>query len=299
MAAENMDHIINNFGAHVSIAGGIFHAPERGERLGCDAIQIFTKNQMQWASPPLKAKDIEKFKENLATHRPGSVITHDSYLINLGSPEEEKLEKSRTAFLDEIQRCDLLGIPYLVFHPGAHTGAGEQFALDSIAESLNWAHAETSEAEVVTLVEITAGQGTNVGYSFEHLKEIIEKVHNQRRIGICIDTCHMFTAGYDIRSRSAYEQTWKEFESVVGLEWLKAFHLNDSKKEFASRVDRHENLGHGYLGLEPFRLLVNDERFEGLPMVLETPGGDKWYRKNLQILRKLAGRKKVAVGLPL
>jgi len=287
---------MKKFGAHVSIAGGIYNAPERGERLGCDAIQIFTKNQMQWSSPPLESGDISQFKKNLASHRPGDVMTHDSYLINLGSPEEDKLQKSRAAFLDEIQRCDQLGIPYLVFHPGAHMKAGEQHALDSIAESLNRAHAETPDAKVVSLVEITAGQGTNVGYTFQQLKEIIEQVRDQSRIGVCIDTCHMFAAGYDIRSASAYEQTWKEFETVVGIEWIKAFHLNDSKKELGSRVDRHENLGMGFLGLEPFRLLVNDDRFDDIPMVLETPGGDKWYKKNLLILRDLIGQEELGPG---
>jgi len=284
------------FGAHVSVAGGVFKAPQRGEELGCDAIQIFTKNQMQWNARPLKEDEITKFKDELGHHRPLSVVTHDSYLINLGSPEKKKLEKSRNAFLDEIQRCDQLGIDLLVFHPGSHLGSGDQSAMDMIANSLNWAHAETPDSSVITLLEIAAGQGTNVGYTFEQLMEMMENVKDQSRVGICMDTCHMFSAGYDIRTKDVYEQTWKEYEKVIGFDWLKAFHINDSKKPLNSRVDRHENLGHGYIGLEAFRLLLNDERFDNIPMVLETPGGDKWFRKNLDCMRSLIGQTEEAPG---
>lgn len=277
------------FGAHVSIAGGIYKAPQRGEKLECDAIQIFTKNQMRWDAKPLKNDDIQKFKEEFIQRRPNHVMTHDSYLINLGSPEEDKLAKSRSAFLDEIQRCDQLGIPYLIFHPGSHTGAGEKYALDMISNSLNWSHRETKGSEVITLLEIAAGQGSNVGYNFEQLMEMIENVKEQSRVGICMDTAHMFAAGYDIRTKAAYEATWKEFEKVIGLKWLKAFHINDSKTEFGSKVDRHENLGQGMIGLDAFEILFNDERFDGIPMVLETPGGDKWYKKNLDLMRGMVG----------
>ena len=277
------------FGAHVSIAGGVYNAPKRGEKLGCDAIQIFTKNQMQWAAKPIPDEDARKFKEAFASSRPKHIMTHDSYLINLGSKEDDKLEKSRNAFLDEIQRCDQLDIPYLIFHPGSHTGAGERYALDTIAESLNWAHNQTKDVKVMSLLEIAAGQGTNVGYTFEHLIDMIENVEDKSRVGICMDTAHMFAAGYDIRTKEAYESTWKEFENVIGLEWLKAFHINDSKKEMGSQVDRHDNLGEGFIGLDAFKMLVNDERFDGIPMVLETPGGDKWYERNLKIMRELSG----------
>lgn len=284
------------FGAHVSVAGGVFKAPMRGEELECDAIQIFTKNQMQWNASPLKEDEIAKFKDEMQHHRPQSVVTHDSYLINLGSPEEKKLEKSRNAFLDEVQRCDQLGIDLLVFHPGSHLKSGDRAALDTIADSLNWTHEQTPDATVKTLLEIAAGQGTNVGYSFEQLIDVIENVKDKSRVGVCIDTCHMFCAGYDIRTKETYENTWKEFEKVIGYDWLEVFHINDSKKPLNSHVDRHENLGHGYIGLEAFRLLLNDERFDDIPMVLETPGGDKWFRKNLKVMRELVGQKEKANG---
>lgn len=284
------------FGAHVSIAGGVYKAFQRGDEMGCDAIQIFTKNQMQWRASPLGGEDIDKFKEYAARYRPQIVLTHDSYLINLASPEEDKLEKSREAFLDEIQRCDQLGIDLLVFHPGSHMDAGEERALKAIAENLNWAHRETEGSAVKTVLELTAGQGTNVGYTFEQLREIMDMVKDQSRIGICMDTCHMFAAGYDIRSRRAYEQTWERFDSVLGLENLLAFHINDSKKPFNSQLDRHENLGKGYIGLEAFRLLLNDQRFRHIPMVLETPGGEEWFLKNLNIMRDLVGCETEATG---
>lgn len=276
-----------NFGAHVSVAGGVDKAPARGEKLGCKSIQIFTKNQMQWEASPLENQAIQKFKENVDKYHIDTVVTHASYLINLGSPEEEKLEKSRQAYLDEIQRCHQLDIPYLVVHPGAHMGSGESEALETIAESINLAHAETEGSTVMTLLENTAGQGTNVCYDFSHLKTIIDDVEDQTRIGVCIDTSHLFAAGYDLRTEETYDQSWEKFENAVGFEWLKVFHLNDSKKELGTRVDRHDNLGKGHLGLEPFRFLLNDERFYGIPMILETPGGDKWYTKNLQLMRDL------------
>ncbi len=276
-----------NFGAHVSVAGGVDKAPARGEKLDCKSIQIFTKNQMQWEAAPLENRAIQNFRENVEKYHIDTVVTHASYLINLGSPEEEKLEKSRQAFLEEIQRCHQLNIPYLVVHPGAHMGSGESEALDTIAESVNWAHAETEGSAVMTLLENTAGQGTNVCYDFGHLKTIIENVKDQSRIGVCLDTSHLFAAGYDLRTENAYNQSWEKFERAVGFEWLKVFHLNDSKKELGTRVDRHDNLGKGHLGLEPFRFLLNDERFFGIPMILETPGGDKWYAKNLKVMREL------------
>jgi len=282
------------FGAHISIAGGIYKAFQRGDELGCDAIQIFTKNQMQWSASPLSAEDVSKFKECAGKYRPRRVMTHDSYLINLATPEEDKLEKSRNAFLDEINRCEQLGIDLLVFHPGAHMESGEQTALRAIAENINWAHRESTGSQVVTVLEITAGQGTTVGYSFEHLRDIIGQVKDKSRVGVCMDTCHMFAAGYDLRTNKVYEDTWREFESVIGFDHLKAFHINDSKKPFASRLDRHENLGKGYMGLDPFRLLLNDERFTDIPMVLETPGGDSWFVRNLRTMRDLVGQKPAA-----
>ncbi len=279
----------HQFGAHVSTAGGIYTAPVRGEKLQCDAIQVFTKNQMRWKAKPISDEDAALFKKAFAESRANHVMTHDSYLINLGSKEDDKLEKSREAFLDEIQRCHQLDIPYLIFHPGSHTGAGERFALDRIAQSVNWAHESSKQTDVITLLEIAAGQGTNVGYTFEHLMDMIENITDKDRVGICLDIAHMFAAGYDMRTKSTYEATWKEFEQTIGLQWLKTFHINDSKKELGSKVDRHDNLGQGLIGLDAFRMLFNDERFSGIPMVLETPGGEKWYKKNLQLMRKLAG----------
>lgn len=287
---------MNFFGAHVSVAGGVYKAPARGEELECDAIQIFTKNQMQWSAKPLTDDEAEKFQANMEKYRPQSVMTHDSYLINLGSPDEKKLEKSRDAFKIEIERCDKLGIDLLVFHPGSHLDSGDRAALDTIADSLNWAHEQTPDATVITLLEIAAGQGTNVGSTFEQLIEVIENVKNKDRVGVCMDTCHMFGAGYDIRTKETYEATWTEFEKVIGLDWLKAFHINDSKKPLGSNLDRHENLGKGYIGLESFRLLLNDERFTGMPMVLETPGGDDWFTKNLKVMRELVGHTEPAEG---
>ncbi len=284
------------FGAHVSIAGGVYKAFQRGDELGCDAIQIFTKNQMQWSASPLKDEDISRFREYSGKYRPRAVMTHDSYLINLASPEEDKLEKSRAAFLDEIQRCDQLGIDLLIFHPGSHMDTGVDRGLKAIAESLDWAHAETAGSSVKTVLEITAGQGTNVGYTFEQLRDIIGMVEDQSRMGVCIDTAHLFAAGYDIRTRDVYEGTWRQFEDVLGLKNLMAFHINDSKKPFNSRLDRHENLGKGYIGMEGFRLLFNDDRFADVPMVLETPGGDEWFMKNLEAMRGLVGQEEGAAG---
>jgi len=275
-------------GAHVSISGGVYKAPERGEKLGCESIQIFSKNQMQWKAKPLTPGDSQKFKEELRKTHIKEVVIHDSYLINLGSPDEEKLKKSRDAFLDEMVRAEILGVKYLVFHPGSHMGKGEEIGLKLIAESLNILIDKAKEASnVLLLLETTAGQGSNLGYKFEHLKFIMDQVEKKERLGVCFDTAHAFEAGYDISTEEGYERTFKEFDNIIGLEKLKVFHLNDSKTPLGSHIDRHENIGEGMVGLKAFELLVNDERFKNHPMILETPGGEKYYEYNLKVLRGL------------
>jgi len=275
-------------GAHVSISGGVYKAPERGKKLGCESIQIFSKNQMQWKAKPLTPEDSQKFKEELRKTRIKEVVIHDSYLINLGSPDGEKLQMSRDAFLDEMIRAEILGVKYLVFHPGSHMGKGEEIGLKLIAESLNILIDKAKEASnVMLLLETTAGQGSNLGYKFEHLKFIMDQVEKKERLGVCFDTAHAFEAGYDISTEEGYERTFKEFDNIIGLEKLKVFHLNDSKTPLGSHIDRHENIGEGMVGLKAFELLVNDERFKNHPMILETPGGEKYYEYNLKVLRGL------------
>ena len=278
-------------GAHVSISGGVFNAIARGKTIGCTAIQIFTKNQMQWKAKELTNNDIEKFKTELKKSTLTSVISHDSYLINLGSPNKDMLIKSRNAFGNEMQRTEVLGIPFLVFHPGAHLNFGEDYGLHKIAESLNMLLDQYKNYKLMPLLETTAGQGTNLGYRFEQLSEIIEMVEQKDRVGVCFDTAHVFAAGYDIRTRETYEKTFNEFDKIVGLEKLKAFHLNDSKKVLGSRVDRHENIGQGYIGLESFRILLNDPRFENVPKILETPGKEQDFKKNLDLLKSLTANR--------
>jgi len=275
-------------GAHVSISGGVYKAPERGEKLGCESIQIFSKNQMQWKAKPITPEDSQKFKEELKKTHIKEVVIHDSYLINLGSPDEEKLKMSRDAFLDEMIRAEILGVKYLVFHPGSHMGKGEELGLKLIAESLNILIDKAKEApNVLLLLETTAGQGSNLGYKFEHLKFIMDQVEKKERLGVCFDTAHAFEAGYDISTEEGYERTFNEFDNVIGLEKLKVFHLNDSRTPLGSHVDRHEHIGKGMIGLTAFELLVNDERFKNHPMILETPGGEKYYEYNLKVLRGL------------
>jgi len=274
-------------GAHVSIAGGLANAFSRGEKIGCTTIQIFTKNQMQWKSKPLSNEQIKRYQQSLANSTIRSVLAHDSYLINLASPDENLLTKSGQAFLEEMDRAEKLGISYLIFHPGSHKGAGENFGLKLIADSINYVQKQRSNYRLKLLLETTAGQGTNLGYSFEQLKQIIDMLDSPHRVGVCLDTCHIFAAGYDIRTKSNYMKTFDKFDQVIGLERLHAIHLNDSKKEFGSRVDRHENIGKGEIGIEGFRLIMNDERFIHIPKVLETPGGKQKFMENLELLKNL------------
>ena len=278
-------------GCHVSIENSLEKAPERGRELGCDAIQIFTSNQMQWKGVPVADETAEKFLNYQAEHKIAIVIAHDSYLVNLASPEPVKLAMSRKAFIEEIRRSQALKIPYIVFHPGSHMGAGVDFALRKIAESLDYAIEKTPDCRPMFLLETTAGQGTNVGNAFEELRQIIDFSAHPERLGICFDTCHAYAAGYDLVSSAKYDETFARFDDVIGLSRLKCFHLNDSKKPLGSRVDRHANLGDGFLGWEVFYRLINDDRFGNLPMILETPGGDENFAKEIASLKKALEKK--------
>jgi deoxyribonuclease-4 len=277
-------------GAHMSISGGLHKAIERGIEVKCEALQIFTKNSNQWKAKPILKNEIEEFKKKREEWGDFTILVHDSYLINLGSPKEGARQKSIHAFLEEIERCDQLGLPYLVFHPGSHLGTGEEEGCRLISRSLNEIVEKYSGFKVKLLMETTAGQGTNIGYKFEHLRMILDQLRNPERMGVCLDTCHIFAAGYDIRSGEGYEKTFQEFDRVMGVEMIKAFHVNDSKKEFLSRVDRHEHIGKGFIGENTFRFLMNDRRFEKIPMVLETPKGEttKEDEENISLLRRLS-----------
>ncbi len=272
-------------GAHVSAAGGVENAPVNAHKIGADAFALFTKNQKQWSASPLTADNIRLFKDNCLKYNilPENVLPHDSYLINLGHPEAEGLEKSRNAFLHEMQRCEQLGLKLLNFHPGSHLKkTDEESCLETIAESINIALANTRG--VTAVIENTAGQGTNLGFTFEQLQYIIDCVADKERVGVCIDTCHMFAAGYDIRTESTFEETWDIFDQIVGFDYLKAMHINDSKKELGSRVDRHESLGKGFIGIDNFRYLMSDPRFNNIPLILETPNPDIW-KEEIELLR--------------
>jgi len=264
-------------GAHVSASGGVENAPVNAHAIGAKAFALFTKNQRQWFSKPLTEKNIHLFRENCEKYGygPHQILPHDSYLINLGHPEKEPLEKSRAAFLDELQRCEQLGLDRLNFHPGSHLKKiTEEASLDSIAESINWALDKTQG--VTAVIENTAGQGTNLGFRSEHLAYIIDRVEDKSRVGVCIDTCHTYTSGYDIKTEAGYHNTFANFGSIVGFQYLKGMHLNDSKKELASRVDRHDNIGKGFIGLDLFRWIMNDPRFNNIPLILETPDTNLW-----------------------
>ena len=267
-------------GAHVSASGGVENAPLNAEAIGAGAFALFTKNQRQWNTKPLTDDNIRLFKSNCKEKGIDTkhILPHDSYLINLGHPEEEGLKKSRDAFLDEMQRCEQLGLTLLNFHPGSHLRKiSEDDCLKIVAESVNLALQQTKG--VTAVIENTAGQGSNVGYRFEHLARIIELTDDKSRIGVCIDTCHGWVAGYDFVSKEGYEQTWKDFEHLVGLSFLKGIHLNDAKKEMGSKVDRHASLGEGYLGLDTFTRMMKDERFNDMPIILETPDDSKWAKE--------------------
>ena len=264
-------------GAHVSASGGVFNAVQNAQNIGAKAFALFTKNQRQWAAKPLDDETVEKFKNALDASGilPRHILPHDSYLINLGHPEEEARTKSMDAFLDEVQRCSLLGLEKLNFHPGSHLGKiSEDECLERISDAMNATIAQTKSVKLV--IENTAGQGSNLGWRFEHLAQIIDKVEDKSRVGVCIDTCHMFSAGYDIRTREAYDKSWNEFDKIVGFKYLMGMHINDSKAKFGSHVDRHNSLGKGEIGLDAFRFIMNDVRMDDIPFILETIDETIW-----------------------
>ncbi len=276
-------------GSHVSIAGGVDRAVLVGSEVGCEALQIFVKSSNQWRAAPFREGEPERFRSNLEATGVGPVVAHDSYLINLCSPDPDLWKKSIDAFSLELERCEVLGVPFLVTHPGAHTGAGEDKGLARLSRAIDQIHAKHEGQKVRILLETTAGQGTGVGYRFEHLARVLGDIDDPGRVGICLDTCHVFAAGYDLRTPKSYRETLERFGELVGLNKLMAIHLNDSKREMGSRVDRHEQIGKGHLGVEAFRLLLNDPRLADVPMVLETPKGPDYAedRVNLALLRSL------------
>lgn len=279
------------FGSHLSIAGGYYKAVDVAGELSLDCVQLFTKNNNQWKGKPITSEDVALFRDRLEATGIHHPIAHDSYLINLASPSEELWNKSIDAFSQELERAELLGLIGVVMHPGSYVSSTPEEGLRRIVEGLNEAHRRTPNVKTLTLLETTAGQGTNLGHRFEHLKEIIDKVSDQERVGVCVDTCHIFAAGYPLISQEDYASTMQEFDKVIGLDRIRAFHLNDSLKPFGSRVDRHAHIGRGTLGLEPFRHLVNDSRFEKIPMYLETPKGEESGEQldtvNLRVLKGL------------
>jgi len=264
-------------GAHVSAEGGVQNAPLNASEIGAKAFALFTRNQRQWFSSALTKTSITAFKENCENldYKPFQILPHDSYLINLGHPEKEPLEKSRASFLDEMKRCELLGLDRLNFHPGSHLNQiGIEECLSRIAESINISLDKTKG--ITAVIENTAGQGTNMGHTFEQIRFIIDRVEDKSRVGVCIDTCHAYTSGYDVKTAEGFNETFERFDKIIGLHYLKGMHLNDTKKDFGTRVDRHENIGTGFLGEETFSFVVNDSRFDDMPLILETPQESLW-----------------------
>ncbi len=271
-------------GAHVSAEGGVQNAPVNANNIKAKAFALFTKNQRQWFSSPLTQKAISEFRENCEKFdfKPFQILPHDSYLINLGHPEKEPLEKSRSSFLDEMKRCELLGLDRINFHPGSHLNAisiGK--CLERMAESLNIVLEKTKG--VTAVIENTAGQGTNLGHTFEQIKYIIDFVDDKSRVGVCIDTCHAYTSGYDVKTKPGFNETFRKFEEIIGFKYLRGMHLNDSKKDLGTRVDRHENLGIGFLGNSTFEFIMNDSRFDDMPLILETPDESLWEKEIAQL----------------
>lgn len=264
-------------GAHVSVAGGVQNAPLEASRIGAKAFALFTGSSSRWVSKAISDKDAALFKERCAelVFTPKVILPHDNFLINLGSPDEEKLAKSRKSFLDEMKRCEQLGLTMLNFHPGSHVNAmSEEECLARIAESINITLDKTEG--VTAVIENTAGQGSNLGWDFAQIAAIIDKVEDKERVGVCIDTCHAYSAGYDLATEEGYRKTWRDFDEIIGAGYLRGLHLNDDKRELGSRIDRHAPVGEGTLGRDFFHRLVNDPRFEGLPMILETPDESLW-----------------------
>ncbi len=275
-------------GAHMPTAGGPHNAITNGVEIGCRAVQIFTASPRQWRAPVIAPDVAAKFKEVVKATGITKTVAHDSYLINLAAePGSETLTKSRAAFKAEIERAEALGVDFLVSHPGAHLGAGEDVGIARLIESLDVIHAQTAGAKVRVALETTAGQGTYLGGRFEHLARIIQGVQDPERLAVCLDTCHVFAAGYDLRTPETYAATMAEFDKVIGLRWLQVIHANDSQKALGSHADRHAHIGDGEIGLEAFRLLVNDPRLSGLPVIVETPDGETMHAVNVQRLHDL------------
>lgn len=288
-------------GSHVSIAGGLDKAPLRGKQVGCDTIQVFTKSNRQWHAKRITDQEVEAFKVNLVATGIGPVVAHDCYLVNLAARRRAVWKKSVAAFRVELERAERLGIPYLVTHPGSHAGAGEAEGMRRVTEALNALLAALPGAGVRILLETTAGQGSSLGHRFEELAAILAGVEQADRIGVCLDTCHVFAAGYDIRTPGGYRKTMEDLDACLGLRRLQAIHLNDSKGGLGSRVDRHEHIGEGRLGLAPFRRLLNDPALRGVPMILETPKDDDFVaadRRNLARLRRLLNGRDGQGGAP-
>jgi deoxyribonuclease-4 len=262
---------------------------ERGQQVGCDTVQIFVKSPNRWVSKPLAEENVSAFEEAVTETGIWPVFAHALYLINLATPDDALWNKSVAALTDDLERCELLGLPGLVIHPGSHRGSGEEAGIARVAAALDEVHLRLPGYQIQVWLETTAGQGDHLGYTFDQLQAMIERVQQPERLGVCFDTAHAFAAGYELRTREGYEATWREFDAVLGLACLKAIHLNDSKKELGSRVDRHQHIGQGLLGLEPFRFLVNDPGFRGIPMTLETHKGPDLAedRENLDVLRGL------------
>ena len=276
-------------GAHVSASGSLANAPKNAHEIGATAFALFTKNQRQWMAKPLTAAEIAEFKDSCAKYGygPQQILPHDSYLINLGNPTDEGLGKSRAAFIDEMARCGALGLDRLNFHPGSHLGAiSEEECLNLIAESINLALSKTEG--VTAVIENTAGQGSNLGYKFEHLAYIIDRVEDKARVGVCIDTCHSFAGGYDLSTEEGFKRVFDEFDKVVGFSYLRGMHLNDAKKGVGSRVDRHEVLGSGIIGWNAFKMIMEDSRFDNIPLILETPEPELWPQE-IATLKGYAG----------
>jgi len=275
-------------GAHVSIAGGIHNAPHNGKAATCEVVQIFTRSRNQWRARKLVAREVERFRQAQEETGVKVVCAHDNYLINLASPDRALFRKSCNAFVEEMKRCDLLGIPILVAHPGAHISSGEKKGLERVTEAFNRIFDRTPDSRVTICLETTAGQGTVLGYRFEHLAEIIDAVEDAERLAVCLDTCHVFVAGYPIGTQSGYRTTMKRFDDLLGLERLLVVHMNDARRELGSRIDRHERIGKGCIGTEPFGYILNDRRLARVPKILETPKkSPRDDRTNLRILRSL------------
>ena len=279
---------MKKIGAHVSASGGVSNAPLNAAKIGADAFAFFTKNQRQWSSKPLELKEIDNFHKACEAHQINinNILPHDSYLINLGHPEKEKLKKSRNAFIEEMSRCEQLNLTKLNFHPGSHLKqVDEDVCLNLISESINIALDKTES--VTAIIENTAGQGSNMGYRFEHLATIIDGVEDKTRVGVCIDTCHAFAGGYDLSTYESTRNVFNEFDKIIGFKWLKGMHLNDSKKKLGSRVDRHQSIGKGEIGMEAFRFILQDPKFNNIPLILETIDSSIWEQEII-MLRELA-----------